>query len=589
MVDQALHILKKQFGYQQFRAGQREVIDNITNQRDTLAIMPTGGGKSICYQIPALIFKGLTIVVSPLISLMKDQVDALQQMGIKTACINSSLKVKEYRNAIQGIESGAFDLIYVAPERLSNEDFLEAIEHIDIDQVAIDEAHCISHWGHDFRKSYLRIPSFIQRLKKRPVISAFTATATPRVREDIVQHLKIKPDRFITGFDRENLTFLIEKGVDNLTYIKRYLKLNKGKCGIIYATTRKEVDRLYGALSELKYSVGRYHAGLGDRERESQQNAFLNEDIEIVVATNAFGMGIDKSNVRFVIHANLPGDLESYYQEAGRAGRDGLPGDAILIFQPKDIQIQRFLIENSEFETGEAILKIKYEKLNQIVNYCHTSGCIRSYILEYFGEPPIEGCGNCVNCLDDRDEEDITTEAQKILSCILRTKQRYGVNTIVGVLAGSENRNILKFNLHHESTYGLLSHYNQKKIRNLMDLMVGDGYLEVTNGTYPVVTVTTKGVMFLKERKQLFRKVTKVRKVKQLSGDTVLFEKLRQLRSIIARELGKAPYTVFSDATLWAISREKPTNQDDMLNIPGVGGYKYAQYGARVIKVIQGH
>lgn len=580
-------VLKKNFGYSEFRKGQREIIEGILSGRDTLGIMPTGGGKSICYQIPAILFEGISLVISPLISLMEDQVGALNNAGISSVYINSSLSQEEMRAIYYGIEGGEYKLIYVAPERLTNRDFVESMRGMDISQIAVDEAHCISQWGHDFRKSYLSIPNFIGALKKRPVVSAFTATATPQVREDIVGNLRFDPEIFMNGFNRENLKFSVVKGVNSLTYIKKYLKEHVGESGIIYASTRKAVDAVYEELKERGYRTGRYHAGMKDIERLESQRAFVQDELDIMVATNAFGMGIDKSNVRFVIHNNLPRDMESYYQEAGRAGRDGLESECILIFNPRDILTQRFFIENNEFEAAEDVVDIKYEKLNSMVNYCHTSKCIRSYILEYFGDEGMEDCSNCSNCLDRGETEDITTEAQKIISCIGRTKERFGVTTIVGILAGSKNQNILRWNLDRETTYGIMGSYNQKEIRALVDLLIGDGYIEVIKGEFPTLKLTGKAYDFIRNKERLERRIERIEKKRVYEGEG-FFERLKALRGDIAREEGKPPYTVFSDKTLYDMAKYLPEGREAFLEINGVGEVKYERYGERFLELMEG-
>ena len=579
-------ILKKYFGYTVFRDGQEEIIENILNKKDTLGVMPTGGGKSICYQIPALVFDGITLVISPLISLMQDQVTALNTLGIPSVYINSSLSQKESNEIFKNIYADQYKIVYVAPERLENEYFVEQIKAKHISQIAVDEAHCISQWGHDFRKSYLGIPRFIDKLQTRPVVSAFTATATPKVREDIVRNLKFNPDIFLNGFDRKNLKFTTVKGVNSLAYIKKYLKEHSGEGGIIYASTRKDVDSIHNELVSRGYKAGKYHAGLKDSEREDFQNSFVEDELDIMVATNAFGMGIDKSNVRFVIHNNLPKDIESYYQEAGRAGRDGLDSNCVLIFNPRDILTQRFFIENNQFDNSQEIMDIKYEKLNAMVNYCHTSQCIRSYILEYFGDEKIESCDNCSNCLDNSETQDITIEAQKIISCIGRTGERFGVNMIVGILAGSKNKNILKWNLDKITTYSIMKEYSQKEIRAIIDLLIGDGYIEVLKGEFPTLKLTKKAYSFIKNREIFLRKIAVVDKKVSYEGEQY-FEALKKLRYEIARGEGKPPYTVFSDKTLREMAKYLPVNKEEMLEINGVGEVKFERYGAQFIGAIE--
>ena len=582
---QYIDLLKKYFGYDSFREGQEGIIKSILSQVDTLAIMPTGGGKSICYQIPSLILDGITIVISPLISLMKDQVDGLNQIGIPSIFINSSLTRKELEKYYHEILNNKYKIIYLAPERLENVEFLEKISQIKISQVAIDEAHCISQWGHDFRNSYLKILDFLNLLKERPIITAFTATATLKVKDDIIKQLKMKPNIFITGFDRKNLKYSIIKGISSLEFIKNYLKEHKDESGIIYASTRKEVEKIHTELEKKGYNIGKYHAGLKDREREQYQNDFLNDNTPLIVATNAFGMGIDKSNVRFVIHNNLTKDLESYYQEAGRAGRDGLNSDCILIFNPKDIITQRFFIENSPFHSSEEILRGKYEKLNLMVNYCHTSNCIRSYVLEYFGEIPIENCNNCSNCLDQNEEIDITIIVQKIVSCIGKTGMRYGINMIVGILSGSKNKNLLNWNLDRQSTYGVLSEYSQKEIRSYIDLLIGNGYLEITNGEYPIVQLKSTAISFIKNKENFYMKSIKIEK-KVLSENIEVLIELKKIRKNIATREKVPPFLIFSDKTLDEISTKLPQNKIEMLEISGVGEIKYKKYGAEFLEFI---
>jgi len=584
-LNRAYEVLEKYFGYNSFKEGQEKIINSILDGNDTLGILPTGGGKSICYQIPALIFDGITIVVSPLISLMQDQVDTLNSLNISAVYINSSLTSKKIDLIFRGIENHEYKIIYITPERFDNFDFVHKISKIKVSQIAIDEAHCISQWGHDFRRSYLNVPNFIEELPSNPIITAFTATATPKVREDIIKNLKFSPNVFISGFDRKNLKFTTVKGVNSLKYINKYLQEHKDEGGIIYASTRKEVDSIFRELEDKKYKVGKYHAGMSDRDREKFQTDFINDELNIMVATNAFGMGIDKSNVRFVIHANLPKDLESYYQETGRAGRDDLEAHCILIFNPKDIQTQTFFINNNQFESSELVQNIKREKLGAMVNYCHTSKCLRSNILEYFGDEKIEYCGNCSNCLDDGEVEDITLETQKILSCVYRTDQRFGINMIVGVLGGSKNKNILNWKLDKASTYGLLSDYSQKDIRALVDLLVGDGYLEVTKSEYPTLRLTKKAFAFIKNKETLTRKVTKIAK-KEVFDWSETFEALKTLRGELAKIEGKPPYTVFSDKTIQEMAKYMPTTNEAFLDISGVGEFKLKKYGPKFLELI---
>ncbi|MGL5380703.1 DNA helicase RecQ, partial [Clostridium sp.] len=459
MINRALEVLEKYYGYKSFRKGQEDVILNILNGNDVLAIMPTGGGKSLCYQIPALLLEGVTLVVSPLISLMKDQVDTIKEMGINGAYINSSLSTLEFNSILDGIKNNKYKIIYIAPERLESNEFIEAITRCRISQVAIDEAHCISQWGHDFRSSYRRITFFIDKLVERPIVTAFTATATEEVKNDIVRLLRLRePKIFLTGFDRENLNINIVKNGSKLIYLLNFLEGNKGKAGIIYAATRKEVSAVCEKLKERGYSVGQYHAGLSDEERRLNQEEFIHDRIDIMVATNAFGMGIDKPNIRYVIHYNMPKNIEGYYQEIGRAGRDGEESTCILLFTPSDVHTQKYLIEMS-VENEERKIS-QYKKLQQMIDLVYSNGCLRSYILEYFGDDKVNDCNNCSNCLNDGEVTDKTIDAQKVLSCIYRMKRSFGATMVIDVLRGSKNKKVLQFSFETLSTYGIMKDYS---------------------------------------------------------------------------------------------------------------------------------
>lgn len=582
----ALEILKEYYGYDSFRDGQNEIINSILNLNDTLAIMPTGGGKSLCYQIPALMFDGLSLVISPLISLMKDQVDVLKELGIPCAYINSSLSTKDLNLILKGILDKRFKIIYIAPERLESESFVNVISQVKLSFMAVDEAHCISQWGHDFRSSYLKIPAFISQLKHKPVSAAFTATATPEVRNDIIKKLDLdRNNEFISGFDRENLNFSVVKGENNLDFILKYLKKNSDKSGIIYASTRKQVDKIYENLKNKNYSVGRYHAGMNESERKKNQEEFIYDNLKLMVATNAFGMGIDKSNVSFVIHNNIPKDIESYYQEAGRAGRDGSNAECILIFNPKDILTQRYFIENNDREVSEELIEIKYQKLSAISNYCHTSMCLRKYILEYFGETEVnDKCDNCSNCLDNIKLIDMTDEAKKIISCVGRLKGAYGLNMIANVLFGSKNKKLLSCNLDQVSTYGLLSDYSSKAVKTMINQLVADEYLEITNGEYPLLVLRKKAYSFLKSNDKIYRKELEIRENKEVNDALLL--KLKALRTRIAREENVPPYVVFTDKTLIEMARYIPINKDEMLKIKGVGALKFERYGKNFMELL---
>ncbi len=586
MIERAKEILKKYYGYDSFKSGQADVIGSLLESRDTLAVMPTGAGKSVCYQIPAAVFDGVTIVISPLISLMKDQVDVLDNLGLPATYINSSLKGSEVKNRLAQAAQGNYKLIYVAPERLETEDFVELLQGIDVSFLAVDEAHCVSQWGHDFRPSYRKIGPFAEKLSKNLLIGAFTATATEGITKDIVKFLNLKrPNVFVTGFDRANLSFAVLRGENKHRFVRDFLGEDKNKSGIIYAATRKEVDNLFETLGKEGIQCGRYHAGMKEKERTSAQEAFLKDDIAIIVATNAFGMGIDKSNVRFVVHYNMPKNMEAYYQEAGRAGRDGEPSECILLFSAHDIMLQKYLIEQTVFSPPRRVNE--YKKLQQMVDYCHTSRCLRRYILEYFGEEEIQdNCDNCSNCSEDYDSADITLEAQKILSCVFRIKERFGATVVAEVLKGSQNKKVRQLGFDKLSTYGLMKDYTLLEIRDMINLLTAEGYLHLTEGKYPVIKLGSGAASVLKQKERVWQKK---RKKKELVRDDSLFEKLRVLRKEIADRENIPPYIVFADSTLRELSALCPMDEESMLQVKGVGENKLARFGEEFLNIIRQH
>ena len=578
-------LLKQYFGYDEFRPGQKEIIQKVIDQENVLGIMPTGSGKSICYQLPSLLLDGITVVVSPLISLMKDQVDAANQLGIPATFINSSLDGYETARRFQEIDRQQYRLLYIAPERFIMPDFIQAMNRWNVCMIAIDEAHCISQWGHDFRPSYLQMAKQLDQLPNRPVIVALTATATIQVAADIKRLLKIPDGNHIqTGFGRENLRFQVVKDQKKEQYLVEYLKINKNQSGIIYAATRKEVDRIYHLLKKFGFSIGRYHGGLKENERTAMQEAFLYDRLQLIVATNAFGMGINKSNVRFVIHYQIPGSLEAYYQEAGRAGRDGLSSEAILLFAPQDIQVQKFFIQQSQREEEQK--QKEYEKLKAMTEYAYIESCLQQYILNYFGETS-SPCNRCGNCLDDREIVEVTTEAQMVLSCLKRMGENYGKQMLMKVLAGSKEQKLQALGFGHLSTYGLMKNQSQKETMQLIEYLISNGYLLTINGEYPVLKVTERGIQVLKGQESVYRKEPK--KVQQLSDEETdtLFEVLRELRTDLASEAGVPPYVVFSDSTLKEMSRIRPSSRLEMLQIKGVGQSKLDKYGEAFLSRIK--
>ncbi|MDR2739900.1 MAG: DNA helicase RecQ [Treponema sp.] len=632
-------VLRDYFGYTAFRPGQEECIDAILSGRDVMAVMPTGAGKSLCYQIPAILLEGLTVVISPLISLMKDQVNALREVGVKAAYLNSSLGGAEYGAILRGLEAGEYRILYIAPERLQREDLFGQIGVTPIPLVVVDEAHCVSQWGHDFRPSYCRIAGFIRSLPSRPRVTACTATATTKVKEDILRLLELQdPLSLTTGFDRQNLYFGVEKPKRKLEALLDYLENHRRQSGIVYCSTRKNVEEIWELLGRNGYAVTRYHAGLDDRERHENQDDFLYDRKTIMVATNAFGMGIDKSNVSFVIHYNMPKNIESYYQEAGRAGRDGERAECILFYSGQDVRINTYLITNGQDEDTERDEKqteYNLELLKQMTFYATSSDCLRSRLLAYFGEKSAAYCGNCSNCKTMFESVDITLEAMKIISCVYRLKERgrnYGKIMIIDILRGSKTNKIVSQGLDTLSTYGIMADTAACRIRTILDYLISRGYLRVEAGEYPVVDLCGKAREIIMEKRRLtmmlpgaasaskdtpvqaelldeapeerFRDTARTFAVTRSYGksktagtsavtdvpiDETLLTKLRDLRRELA-QAGRVPaYIVFSDAALRDMCRKQPTTKAAFLSVSGVGEVKMEKYGEAFTRLIGEH
>ena len=604
----ALETLKTYFGYDTFREGQEKIVEAILANRDVLAIMPTGAGKSICYQIPALMLPGITLVISPLISLMQDQVKALNDAGIHAAFINSSLTENQISKALYLAASGRYKIIYVAPERLENYEFLEFARNVEISMVTVDEAHCISQWGQDFRPSYLKIVEFIKNLPKRPIVSAFTATATEEVKNDILCTLSLAdPEVVITGFDRKNLYYSVENIRRKDEFIMEYIEKHPTESGIIYCATRKNVDNLFELLFKRGVPVTRYHAGLTNETRKKNQDDFIYDRTPVIIATNAFGMGIDKSNVRYVIHYNMPQSMENYYQEAGRAGRDGEDSQCILLFSLQDVMIDRMLLDNKDFsdvdEEDEYLIRQRdIRRLQTMEGYCKTTGCLRNYILEYFGEKTSGPCDNCGNCHREYHEVDMTAEAKWVVNCVAETRGRYGLTIVLGTLMGAKRARLRELRTDQYKSYGALSGHSEAELRTLISQMTEMGYLYQTQEKYsvlklgnitPLKDANTRVIMRTYEEKEPDKKKKIQKAVRKRSTDALtsagydLFEVLRKLRLEIAKEESMPPYIIFSDKTLIDMCVKKPSDEEEMLNVSGVGANKLKKYGQRFLEEIQ--
>lgn len=616
-------VLKQYFGYDEFRQGQNEVIDKILAKQDVLGIMPTGAGKSLCYQIPALLFSGITIVISPLISLMKDQVYLLNQAGIHAAYINSSLTEQQIQKAFENAGNGTYKIIYIAPERLDTPQFLKLIQKIEISLIAVDEAHCVSQWGQDFRPGYLNIAPFVNTITPRPVLCAFTATATEEVKEDIVTILELQsPHITITGFDRKNLYFAVKTVKDKKTETLSYVQEHANQCGIIYCATRNNVEEVFELLCANDIPVAKYHGGMGTQERTNEQEAFIYDRKTVMVATNAFGMGIDKSNVRYVLHYNMPLSIENYYQEAGRAGRDGDMAECMLFYAPKDIVTNKLLIENKEskkeldMQEVELIKQRDLQRLRIMTNYCTTKKCLRHYILEYFGESAEDICENCSNCLTEYETTDVTEISKKIINCVYELRQRFGINVVLGVLRGSRSARILDNGFDQLQSYNTLNQYAESSLREIINILVQEQMLVRTDEEYPVLRLGTEykrlkdetnRVYIKSEVKQSKEAKSRTKKQERSAGkknrkseqdmtqrtlteqETMLFEQLRTLRREIAAEEQVPPYIVFSDKTLRDMIVKLPLTLEEMDDVNGVGQMKKEKYGMRFLEVIKAY
>lgn len=596
---QALRMLETYFGYTSFRPAQEAPIASLLRNEDVIGIMPTGAGKSICFQIPALCKAGLTIVFSPLISLMKDQVDGLLVQNIPAALINSTLTQAEFNKTMYEVRSGKIKLLYIAPERLSSNFFCNVLRALPIAQVIVDEAHCISEWGHDFRPSYRLIGEWLNSLPKRPIVGAFTATATKYVENDIKKLLGLdKANVYVTGFDRPNLSFSVIRTPKRMDYVVHYVRQHANENGIIYCATRKDVDRVYENLTRAGIKAGHYHGGLNDEVRREMQNAYADDKLQVMVATNAFGMGIDKSNVRYVLHYQMPRNMESYYQEAGRAGRDGAPAECILLYSGQDVQVHKYLIEQS-IETPER-QNVELRKLQSMIDYCFCSNCLRKYMLNYFGESTVwTTCDNCSSCKGSADKVNVTKEAKAIFRAIMGTDGRYGASMITSIVRGERTDRIMRAGHDALPVFGLLSNVDEKSIKGLIQQFVASGYLRSSTGKYPVLSLTAGAEEVLAGRKEVeeirqhvsvpsrtSKSVTSVARGKSSSTSGGLFEHLRQHRKRLAEEAGLRPYLIFPDTVLIDLANLRPTTLGEFGNVKGVGEAKLKKYGLTFLQAI---
>lgn len=579
----ALEILNKYYGYSYFKEGQDKIISNILRGRDTLSIMPTGAGKSVCYQIPALIFNGITLVVSPLISLMKDQVDSINDIGISAAYINSTQSLDKIKEILNLCYEGKIKLLYIAPERLESEYFNKMLRKLFISQVAVDEAHCVSMWGHDFRKSYRYILPFVNSLRIRPVVTAFTATATKEVRKDILNLLGlIESYTYIGSFDRENLNISVHKEEDKAEFVKDYIREHEEESGIVYCSTRKEVDALYNYLKERGLAVAKYHGGLKDEEKSYYQDEFLKDNYNVMIATNAFGMGIDKSNVRYILHFTICKNIESYYQEIGRGGRDGEKTECHLLFNRDDIRTLEYLIYTT---AGNSRKEIEIKKLQSMIDFCEADKCYRSFILDYFGDENVKPyCNNCSNCLNNEELRDFTTEAQMILSCVYRSREMYGISVLIDILRGFTGPKIIQNRLNELTTFGIMKDYSSKFIRDLIKTLIDLGYVNLKEGTYSMLKLNPKSIRVLKSQEKVICKLSEDTEEKIINKD--LFNKLRIWRKNKANSQGIKPYIIFSDTTLMELANKNPKTKDELMSIRGMGEKKYERYGEDILKIM---